>query len=55
MFAGVRDVRHVTVTHKTKQIFATMSRRENLIIDEMVLYWEDIYQGTVMISNACIS
>jgi hypothetical protein len=38
MFAGVRDVRHVTVfcllthkhTHKTKQIFATMSRRERI-------------------------
>jgi hypothetical protein len=38
MFAGVRDVRHVTVfcllahkhTQKTKQIFATMSRQERI-------------------------
>jgi hypothetical protein len=65
MFAGVRDARHATVfcllthkhTHKTKQIFATMSRQERiLIIEEMAaFYWEDVYQGTVMTSNACTS
>lgn len=64
MFAGVRDVRHVTVfcllTHKhntqDKANLCNNERtRENLIIEEMALYWEDIYEGTVMISNACIS
>jgi hypothetical protein len=64
MFDGVRNVRHVTVFLSTRTQTHTQDKanlcnneqtRENLIIEEMALYWEDVYKGTVMTSNACTS